>query len=142
MPMNEDDKPLKADGFSPMPASQQPGQSDGPLSPTAFEPLSTTGPSEGVRRWPLLVGGVGGAIVIYALFFLLTARSLDIVVDAIGTADISLSGIAIPIGPRYLLRSGEYELVVKVAGYEDFEDTITVGDAESQRLDISPAIKP
>jgi len=142
MPMNEDDKPLRADGFSPMPASEQPGQSDGPLSATAFEPLSAAGASKAARRWPLLLVGVGGAVVIYALFFLLTARSLDIVVDAIGPADISLSGIAIPIGPRYLLRSGEYELVVKVPGYEDFEDMITVGNAESQRLDISPAIKP
>ena len=95
MSINEDDKPLKADGFSPMGSSEQPGQSDGPLSATAFEPLSAASASEAARRWPLLVGGVGGAVVIYALFFLLTARSLDIVVDAIGPADISLSGIAI-----------------------------------------------
>jgi formylglycine-generating enzyme required for sulfatase activity len=112
------------------------------LSAAVFEPLSTASAGQQAAKWPWLVGALGGLIVLYALFFLLTARSLDIAVDAVGPADVQISGLVIPIGPRFLLRSGEYELTVTVPGYETYQDTISVSDAESQRLEVSPAIKP
>lgn len=141
--MNDDDKPLSAGGFSPPPATDStPSGQDAPLSAAVFEPLSTASSGQQQAKWPWFLGALGGLIVLYGLFFLLTARSLDIVVDAVGPAEVQISGLVIPIGPRFLLRSGEYELTVTVPGYETYQDMISVSDAESQRLEVSPAIKP
>lgn len=117
-------------------------QRETPLSATIFEPVEASHSNKKKVTWPWFVGGFGGLAIALVLLFLLTARSLDIVVDAVGPPDISISGIAVPIGPRYLLRAGNYDLRVKVAGYEDWQGAITVSGAESQRIDISPAPKP
>jgi len=63
------------------------------------------------------------AIAIAALFiaimtFLFTAKSLQINVEALSPADVELSGgLLIPFGERYLLRPGDYEVVVTAGGY-------------------------
>lgn len=108
-----------------------------PIQPAAFEPLAEGSASEQPRRLPpytWLYALIG--VFALVLLFLLTARSLEIVVVAESEADVSISGLAIPFGGRYLVRQGSYTLEVAAGGYHPFSDEVTVGDASSQRIEV------
>ena len=100
---------LTPDAFSP--ASEQ-------LAATAFEPLSQA--SEQRRRINItqIVLGVAGVLVAALLFFLFTARSLTLNIDAEAEPDFSLSGLNWSFGERLLVRPGEYTLSITAEGYQ------------------------
>jgi len=136
--MNDNrDGPLTPGGFAP-PASA----AGATLRPTGFEPLDPGGKKDRAPLWPKIAIGTAIALVAAVLFFLLTARSLEVRVDAVGEPQITLQGLAVPLGKRYLVRPGTYELTVSVPGYRDWSDSITVTDADSQQVDVVPAILP
>ena len=65
-------------------------------------------------------------------FFVLTARSVFIEVNP-ASAKIEISGgISLQLGPRYLLRSGTYRLMLKNEGYYDTATELIVGSEQSQ----------
>lgn len=132
----DDDTPLTAAGFTPA------GGSEAPLRPQAFEP--PTGPVGRRRRLSPATVGLTAAALIAAvtLGFLLSARSLEIVVATETEADIRIDGFALPLGSRWLLRPGDYRVAVTAEGYAPYTATFTVTDADSQRLDIAPAMLP
>lgn len=107
-----------------------------PIAPAAFEPLAeVAGPKRrGLPRYSWLYALIAGFALV--LLFLLTARSLQITVVAESEAELSLSGLAIPFGGRYLLRPGEYALAVNAEGYHPYAETLTVDDAASQRVEV------
>ena len=103
------------------------------LSPTAFEPRSETTVATTRRITPaatLLV--VAGLVIAYVLFFLLTARSVSVTVEAETTAAIDISGLHLPFGERFLMRPGSYELTVTAEGYRAYTAPLRVDDAEVQ----------
>ena len=137
MTEKDDTRPITAGGFSP-------ASSDNPeaLTPAGFQPLDPGKRLERPPIWPKLILGVIGLLIAGVLFFLLTARSLEVQVDAIGEAMIEVEGINVPLGKRYLIRPGRYQISVAVPGYRDWQQDVLVTDADSQQLVVTPAILP
>ena len=88
-------------------------------------------------RWVLLGSG---AIFLIVMGFLLTARSLEVVVVAENPATIDLEGLALPFGDRYLLRPGDYLVTAQAEGYHPLSEEVTVDDRDTQRVEL--VLKP
>lgn len=83
-------------------------------------------------RWFHVVVFAFSVLSSAAGFFVLTARSVYIEVNP-ASAEIEVSGgIALQLGPRYLLRSGAYRLALKNEGYYDTTTQLIVGTEQSQ----------
>ena len=129
---------LKPDAFSPATPSQGGDQ----LAATAFEPLSQSSEQKQRVNATQIALGVAGVLIAALLFFLFTARSLTLNIDAEAEPDFSLSGLNWSFGERLLVRPGSYTLSINAEGYHPYEQTITVGDADTQQLDIRLAPLP
>ena len=129
---------LKPDAFSPATSSQGGEQ----LAATAFEPLSQSSQQKKRINVTQIALGVAGVLIAALLFFLFTARSLTLNIDAEAEPDFSLSGLNWSFGERLLVRPGDYTLSITAEGYHPYEQTITVGDANTQQLDIRLAPLP
>jgi len=139
--MTDNYKKLTPDAFSPASPSSRAG-ADEQLAATRFEPLSEAATIQrriSVTQVTLALAGVAIALL---LFFLFTARSLTLNIEAETPPDFSLSGLNWSFGERLLVRPGEYVLSVTAEGYHPYEQTITVTEAETQRLDIALAPLP
>ena len=104
-----------------------------PIVPVDFTPPQGDGPGFQFR-WRWLYGAVAAFAGLsgFAAWFVLTARSVYIEVEPI-TAEIELSGgPSFRIGPRHLLRSGEYLLRLRNPGYRDRDVTLMVGGEAAQ----------
>lgn len=107
------------------------------IRPSGFTPLEDE--TERPRRplQPLLIAMLLAlAGVAAALVFLFTARSLEIVIDAQGEVDTSISGFGLPFGNRYLLLPGDYTLTATAAGYRPLTTEVTVDDRDSQSVEL------
>ena len=117
-------------------AEQQSGQ---PISiaPSSFTPLEQTNPDRPrprkPRRFVLLASLILFALV---MVFLLSARSLQIVVTAEAPAQVSVAGLAFPFGQGYLLRPGEYIVSVTAPGYHPMSTNVIVDTSENQRVEL------
>ena len=68
------------------------------IEPSAFQPLDSTQTRTRRRLSPVQAVLLGtGALFLLAMLFLLTARSLEVVVVAETPADIGVSGLALPL---------------------------------------------
>ena len=137
---NDTGKPdtLTPDAFSPA----TPPQGGEQLAATAFEPLSQSSQQKKRFNVTQIALGVVGVLIAALLFFLFTARSLTLNIDAEAEPDFSLSGLNWSFGERLLVRPGDYMLSITAEGYHPYEQTITVGDADTQQLDIRLAPLP
>ena len=129
---------LKPDAFSPATPSQGGEQ----LAATTFEPLSDSPQQKQRINVTQILLGVAGVVIAALLFFLFTARSLTLNIDAEAVPDFSLSGLNWSFGERLLVRPGDYTLSITAEGYHPYEQTITVGEADTQQLDIRLAPLP
>jgi len=110
-----------------------PEQRDPTIEPRAFEPLDSAAAPPGTRRHPvrwLLLGST--AVFALIMAFLFSARSLQVVVISEVPADISVSGLALPFGDRYLLLPGSYEVRAEAPGYHPLTSQVTVSEEDSQ----------
>ncbi len=110
------------------------------IAASDFQPLAGSAERDaGSRRSPLRALAIAGtaAAVLLVLGFLFTARSVQIAIDAEVPARIDIDGLAVPLGERFMLRSGEYDLHISAPGYVDYTGTLTVSDEASQRLDVA-----
>ena len=139
--MTDNDNKLTPDAFSPASPSSRAG-ADEQLAATRFEPLSEAATTQRRISVTQLALALAGMAVALLLFFLFTARSLTLNIEAETPPDFSLSGLNWSFGERLLVRPGEYVLTVKAEGYHPYEQTITVTEAETQRLDIALAPLP
>ena len=128
---------LTPDAFSPA----TPPQGGEQLAATAFEPLSQASEKKRVNVTQIVLG-IAGVLIAALLFFLFTARSLTLNIDAEAEPDFSLSGLNWSFGERLLVRPGDYTLSITAEGYHPYEQTVTVGDADTQQLDIRLAPLP
>ena len=104
-----------------------------PIVPIDFTPNQETARRFSYRfSWFHAVVLVFSVLLSAAGFFVLTARSVFIEVNP-ASAEIEISGgIALQLGPRYLLRSGTYRLMLKNGGYYDTATQLIVGSEQSQ----------
>ncbi|MBT4519561.1 MAG: PEGA domain-containing protein [Halieaceae bacterium] len=108
------------------------------IQPSSFKPLGTAeeGPkrARNPRRWAAITTAL---IFVSIMLFLLTARSLQIIVQAHGDAGISISGgLYLPFGDRYLLRPGEYLITATAPGYHPLTSNLTVTKQDSQTMEL------
>ena len=109
-----------------------------PIRPTGFKPLGTAHTARPARahlRHKVLIGG-GGVLMLCALLFLLTARAVQIDAIAQARASVSVKGLAVPLGSRYLLLPGTYEVTATAPGYLALSTTVEVSKASSQRVEL------
>ncbi|TGD75868.1 PEGA domain-containing protein [Mangrovimicrobium sediminis] len=113
------------------------------IEPSAFEPLGSAPPPRRSERrglrWAL---GAAVLCAVALLWFLFSARSLEVQVTAQAEVDISVSGLAVPFGSRYLLLPGEHRVSASAPGYEPLQTSVTVTDEQNQRLALALAPLP
>jgi formylglycine-generating enzyme required for sulfatase activity len=66
-----------------------------------------------------------------AAWFVLTARSVFFDVRP-AQGSVEVGGMALRVGPRYLMRAGPAEVAVQAEGYYDYASTLTIGDEQAQ----------
>ena len=108
------------------------GASD-PIQPIEFTPREETRRYISYQfRWLHVFLGVGGLLVVFASWFVLTARSVSVQVEPM-TASVEIEGgMNIRLGPRYLIRSGSYQLSLRNEGYHDTSTQLVVGSEQNQ----------
>ena len=108
------------------------------LAAAAFEPRQEVVAETRPKLQPrLLVLGLGGLLLAYSLFFLLTARSVTISTDTVTPIDVSVGGVTLPFGDRLLIRPGTYSLDVTADGYFPFQGTLDVDRADVQNRAVN-----
>ena len=113
---------------------------DEAIAPTAFRRASETAARtvEGRRHhWQTIVGGVLVALMV-ASYLLFSARSVQFTVQPSGPDDFDINGgwFRLPLGDRFLMRTGNYTVHVRKDGYYDLSQSLTVGDAQSQSFEL------
>ena len=115
-------------------------QSKRNLTPTEFQPVAqnTKGTSGSIGLSPAKVGltllGLG---LFAALAFVLTAKSLTVIVNQTQEAKVDVKGgLSVKFGGRFLLLPGEYSVAVTAAGFKATEIPYTVTRDESQQLQV------
>jgi formylglycine-generating enzyme required for sulfatase activity len=107
------------------------------IAPSGFTPLEEVAAKTPTpRKRGRAVLAVCLVAFVLVMLFLFSARSLEIAVMAEAPPQISVSGLALPFGKRYLLLAGEYEVRATAAGYEPLVTAVTVDERDSQTLEL------
>ena len=107
-----------------------------PILAAEFKPLTGAGSK---RSLPISSGMLslivlaGFGIMIMAYLFVARAVVFQTVPPE---TQISVSGLSFNIGDNYLLLSGDYDITATADGYYPLIESITVGDAASQDVDV------
>lgn len=108
------------------------------LAAASFEPRREVVVEEESRLQPrFFILVLGGLVVAYSLFFLLTARSVTVTADALTPLDIRVGGLNLPFGDQLLMRPGSYSLKVTAEGYYPFEGSLKVDTADVQNRSVN-----
>jgi formylglycine-generating enzyme required for sulfatase activity len=102
------------------------------IEPSAFEPLGAAPPPEQQSHPLRWVMAATATLFILIMLFLLSARSLQVLVEAETEASVSISGLALPFGDRYLLRPGNYTVTAAAPGYHPLSTEVIVTDEDAQ----------
>lgn len=85
-----------------------------------------------IRPLPLAIAGTFLVLALLA-WFLLTARSVEIVTEPPGAAvSVIEGGFNFQLGGRYLMRSGSYRLRLEMPGYQPLETELLVSGLQNQ----------
>ncbi|MES2604154.1 MAG: PEGA domain-containing protein [Pseudomonadota bacterium] len=105
---------------------------DEPIVPIDFTPIEA---QRKRLRLPSAVSvAVGGTLLVFAgiSWFVITARSVFFeVTPAEGAISVD-GGLAFQFGSRFLIREGDIAVRVIAPGYYDLDQTVTVGEAQTQ----------
>lgn len=112
-------------------------QHDDIITPIEFTPHKGNADTFSFRPSPVKVA-ISVMLVIFALtaWFVLSAKSVFIDAQPIGSVVEVHSPMAIKIGPRYLVLQGDYDINVRAEGYYDVDSTITVREEQAQTFQI------
>ena len=103
------------------------------LAAATFEPRQAVIVEKTAKLQPrLVVLALGTLVLAYALFFLLTAKSVAVTSETVTPIDINVGGLALPFGDRLLIRPGTYPLTITAEGYFPFQGTLEVDSADVQ----------
>ena len=113
---------------------------DEAIAPTAFRRASETAARTVESRrfhWQTTVAGVLVVLMI-ASYLLFSARSVQFVVQPSAPDDFDISGgwFRLPLGDRFLMRTGNYTVHVKKDGYYDLSQSLAVSDVQSQSFEL------
>jgi formylglycine-generating enzyme required for sulfatase activity len=105
------------------------------IEPAGFTPLSQAQPAppRGARLGRFTLG-LGLLAIAAVLAFVFSARSVLVTVDSETPATLSIKGLAVPFGERFLVRPGEYRVEAHAEGYRPLSTTITVDERNSQSV--------
>lgn len=104
-----------------------------PIVPIDFSPPDAARKRAPFKpRWPHVL--IAGFFLLagIAAWFVLTAKSVSIVVTPVIARVEVLSGFHVQIGQRYLMREGDYDILVRSEGYHDARELLQVGQAQAQ----------
>jgi formylglycine-generating enzyme required for sulfatase activity len=112
--------------------TMQHGATD-PIVPIDFTPREDTSRRFSYQfRWLHLILASASVLIVVAVWFVLTARSVAIQVEPI-TAGIEIEGgLHFQLGQRYLIRTGSYELRLSNPGYHDSNTQLLVDSRQNQ----------
>src|SRR6056297_2271536 len=98
------------------------------IAASDFQPLTEAATQKPSGRGPLraLALAAIGLVALLVLGFLFTARSVQIAVEAESPHTIDIDGLALPLGERFLIRSGDYDLRVSAPGYLEHTGILSV----------------
>ena len=103
------------------------------LAAATFEPRQAVIAQKTAKLQPrLVVLALGTLVLAYALFFLLTAKSVAVTSETVTPVNINVGGLALPFGDRLLIRPGSYPLTITADGYSPFQGTLEVDSADVQ----------
>ncbi|MDP2126708.1 MAG: PEGA domain-containing protein [Pseudohongiella sp.] len=113
------------------------------ITPVDFSPPPQHGRKKQLSlRW--YHGFVVLALVAVAVpaWFVLTARSVFIDVSPATARVAVVSGFALQVGPRYLMRSGDYQVSVTAPGYFDNTVDLTISSEQAQTHSVELLPRP
>lgn len=103
------------------------------ITPVDFSPPPPPGRGFSWRpRWYHALVIVGLTLAAGAAWFVLTARSVFIEVTPTTATIEVVDGFAVQVGPRYLMRQGDYRLQFSAEGYYDNQLELSVGAEQAQ----------
>ena len=108
------------------------------IAPSGFTPLEQAAPKAPVpRKTGRMLLAFCLALFVIVMLYLFSARSLTIEVqEAQAPVQVSVSGLALPLGKRYLLRPGDYDIHVTAEGYYPLSAAVTVDQRDSQTIEL------
>jgi formylglycine-generating enzyme required for sulfatase activity len=107
------------------------------ITPAAFTPRSDDDSQRRFRAKPLqIVLAVVLLVFALCLWFLFSARSVLFNLDPVYSEIEIDGGFHLQLGERYLIRSGDYQLLVRAAGHYDLHQELTVTAQDSQQYPI------
>ena len=107
------------------------------LQPDAFEPTRSRRPRRArIISWVQVIAAVLTLFVVFALWFIFTAKSVKLEPTVLGAEVEIVEGLRLKTGVRYLLRPGEYTVRGQLAGYYDVDQVIEVGQQNQQTIPI------
>lgn len=113
---------------------------DEAIAPTAFRRAADSyAAAVEQRRSPLkAIVGVALAALLFVSWLLFTSKSIQFEVTPADPDDISIHGgwFRLPVGDRFLLRSGDYVVEVHKDGYYDVSQQFVVGDEPSKTIEV------
>lgn len=110
---------------------------DGPIIPVDFKPLGSERSRFNLRLSPVRIA-ISAALLLFlaAGWFVLTARSVFFDVTPLNS-NVSVSGgMALQVGPRYLMREGDIQVHISAEGYYDLDTALSVSDAQAQTFTL------
>jgi len=111
------------------------GQGEAPdvITPVDFSPPPPPGRRLSWRpRWYHGLVAIGLVLATVAAWFVLTARSVFVDVTPMTASIEVVEGFAVSVGPRYLMRQGDYQLQFIAEGYVDSTVMLSVGEDQAQ----------
>lgn len=115
------------------------------VEPVAFQPAATGLPSRSRRaiRPREVLLWVGVAALVGAAWFVFTARSVRIETEPVdATIDLEGTPLMVSLDNRFLLRPGDYTLLIEMEGYRSLEAPIRVTDDRDQHLRFTLEKRP
>ena len=107
------------------------------LQPDVFEPTRPRPPRRTrIISWVQVIAAVLTLFVLFALWFIFTAKSVKLEPNVADAEIEVLEGLRLKTGARYLLRPGEYNVRGQAAGYHDIKQVIEVGKQNQQTIPI------
>lgn len=107
-----------------------------PVPPTAPPPVARARAAPPARRRTLLVYGVLALLALGA-FWLFTAKAVRIITVPADAAVEIAGALEIPVGGRYLLHTGRYQVTASAEGYKPASGSIQVTDQINQEFRLA-----